>query len=204
MSIQSIAWVLEHSIAEGYDRLVLLAIANHCDARGFNAFPAIERIAIEARVSRSTVFKAIHGLAGIGELEVVARGGGRSKANHYRLPMKPSVSATLWDPETVRGEALNGPAQASKRSGSRTPTVINQKQPSRARAREARPTTDPSGSSASGSNPPLDWEEGPPSAPPATRREQAGRARAVREGMPPRPSNVVEINPLKKETGTNG
>lgn len=102
MSIQAIAWVLEHSDSEGYDRLVLLAIANHCDARGWNAWPSAEHIARESRVHRATVFSAIGRLKDLGELEVTLSGGGKGQTNHYRLPLmpdpKPSPVATVTAP----------------------------------------------------------------------------------------------------------
>lgn len=77
MSIQAIAWVLEHSSSTLADRLVLLAVANHADASGWNAWPAIDRLALEARVDRRTVFRAIESLETAGEL-VVERRPGRS------------------------------------------------------------------------------------------------------------------------------
>lgn len=199
MSIQAIAWVLENSVSEGYDRLVLLAIANHCDARGFNAYPAIDRIAIEARMHRRTVFRSIQSLCELGELEVVSRGGGRSRANQYRLPMKQSLSATLWDPETMVEGPLNGGAQSAKRSQAATPTVINQKQPSRARAREDRPTTDPEGSSGSGRVDPPEWHGEQTLPDPAKRDENLEKVRAIRKGLRVVPSKESKPNTHSEE-----
>lgn len=75
------AWVLEHSEAKLADRLVLIAIANHADARGANAWPAVPSIAREARVDRATVFRAIDALEELGELTV------------HRRTSKPSIYA---------------------------------------------------------------------------------------------------------------
>lgn len=83
MSIQAVAWVLEHSGAALADRLVLIAIANHCDGRGWNAYPAIDLIAQEARVGRSTAIKSVQALELIGELTVERRPG---RANIYGIP----------------------------------------------------------------------------------------------------------------------
>ena len=75
MSIQAVAWVLEHSEATLADRLVLIAIANHADARGWNAFPSVRLIGIEARCGRTTVFRALEALERSGELAVERRPG---------------------------------------------------------------------------------------------------------------------------------
>lgn len=75
MSIQAVAWVLENSEATLADRLVLIAIANHADARGWNAYPAVPLIAAEARVDRATVFRALEALETSGELAIKRRPG---------------------------------------------------------------------------------------------------------------------------------
>lgn len=71
------AWVLEHSEATLADRLVLIAIANHADGRGWNAYPSVPLISKEARCSRSTVYRALETLEHTGEI-VVQRRPGRS------------------------------------------------------------------------------------------------------------------------------
>lgn len=83
------AWVLACSRSEGADRLVLLAIANHADAEGTNAYPNAMLIAEEARVGRATVFRAVQRLVGRGEL-VRESGGGRGHPNRYSVALKPS------------------------------------------------------------------------------------------------------------------
>ncbi|MGH9002127.1 MAG: helix-turn-helix domain-containing protein, partial [Acidimicrobiia bacterium] len=149
MSVQAIAWVLEHSIAEGYDRLVLLAIANHCDARGFNAWPSVDHIAREARVHRSTVFRSLEELARLGELKVIERGRGRSRPNHYELPMKTSPAETLWGPEKVAAGEEKVAGSAIKGRIRATQAVSNRQEPSHARApaREAEPASNKPGDS---------------------------------------------------------
>lgn len=82
MSIQAVAWVLEHSQATLADRLVLIAIANHCDGRGWNAWPAVPRIALEARVDRATVYRSITALEEAGELAVERKPG---RSNRYGI-----------------------------------------------------------------------------------------------------------------------
>lgn len=146
MSIQALAWVLEHSEADGYDRLILLAIANHADAAGGVAWPSVARIATEARVDRATVYRAVQRLVELGELDV-NRGGGRGRTNVYTLKRLPA--ATVRTSETVAaGDKTVAAGDKNGRSRA-TQTVSNRQEPFRARAR-TRPgpaTTDPDGSS---------------------------------------------------------
>lgn len=60
MSVQAIAWVLEHADTSSVgDRLVLLSLANHADRRGRGAFPRVADIAREARLSERQVSRAL-------------------------------------------------------------------------------------------------------------------------------------------------
>lgn len=79
MSIQAMVWVLDHSESTLADRLVLLAIANHCDALGRNAWPSIDHIAAEARVHPATASRAVAALEALGELTVDRRVGRSSR-----------------------------------------------------------------------------------------------------------------------------
>lgn len=88
MSVQAMAWVFDHSESEGSDRLVLLAIANHCNAKEPAAWPSIATIAAEARVDRATVYRSLKRLVALGELNVVS-GGNRGVTNLYTLPLVP-------------------------------------------------------------------------------------------------------------------
>jgi hypothetical protein len=139
VSIQAIAWVLEHSESELADRLVLLAVANHADAQGRNAWPSAEQIAKEARVHRATVFRSLTRLVEMGELVATARRLG--KPSIYQLPMG-SQDATGQGSQRATGrgsqDATKGVAGCdSTRRTSATQTVLNRPEPSRVRAREA-------------------------------------------------------------------
>lgn len=96
MSIQAVAWVLEHSQAKLADRLVLIAIANHADARGVNAWPSLPKIAEEAGVHETTVWRSVKVLEELGELTVERRPG---KPNRYNLvalnPLQPAKGYPL-------------------------------------------------------------------------------------------------------------
>ena len=91
MSVRVQSLVREHSRATGNTRIVLLKIADNCDASGTNAWPSIEQLARYCRCSESTVKRAIRELKELGELEVVVNGGGGKRAgtryatNLYRL-----------------------------------------------------------------------------------------------------------------------
>ena len=101
MSIQAVAWVLEHSEATLADRLVLIAIANHADARGWNAWPSIGKIAEEAGVHEVTVWRSITALEKLGELDVQRRPG---RPSRYGLPaLNPLQSATGEGLQVARG-----------------------------------------------------------------------------------------------------
>lgn len=84
MSVQALAWVLEHSQASGNARLVLIAIANHADAHGRNAWPSVTQISREARVSRSTVFRSLTDLTKLEELSIQS-GSERGSSNFYEM-----------------------------------------------------------------------------------------------------------------------
>lgn len=137
MSIQALAWVLEHSEATLADRLVLLAIANHADARGWNAWPAVDSIAREARVHRVTVFRSIEALESAGELTVRRRPG---RSNMYGLAafggLQDATGGGLQD-ATGKGVADCNPGVASSasRGGKSLPKPsVTVNEPSRARA----------------------------------------------------------------------
>lgn len=101
MSIQAVAWVLEHSSAKLADRLVLIAIANHADARGWNAWPSIDKIAEEAGVHEVTVWRSVKALEELGEIVAERRPG---RPNRYRLPaLDPLQSATGEGLQDARG-----------------------------------------------------------------------------------------------------
>lgn len=105
MSIQAVAWVLEHSGASLADRLVLIAIANHADARGWNAYPAVPLIAHEALVSEATVYRALTALEESGELTVRRRPG---RSNTYAITALGGSQIERGDPSQIeRGPLAN-------------------------------------------------------------------------------------------------
>jgi len=110
MSIQALVWVIEHSQSRLADRCVLMSIANHCDREGKNAWPSINTISHEAKVSPRQVQISIVRLSKTGELSV-ARSRGPHGTNLYSLPMMTEGNPTLLAeiPESdKRGEKSAG------------------------------------------------------------------------------------------------
>lgn len=138
MSIQAIAWVLENSEATLADRLVLLAIANHADARGRNAWPAIPLIAREARVDERTVYRALQALEQRGEIVIVKRPG---RSSYYGLTalMTPDKLSPLT-PDNLSGEGSQI-VRGTPDKLSPKPSFNRQGTVSRGRAREATDTS---------------------------------------------------------------
>lgn len=154
MSVQAMSWVLDHSESELASRLVLLAIANHCDSVGRNAWPSQEKIADEAHVSVRTVKRCVVTLSEMGELTVGNRQGaavGRARTNYYELPLfiasldegTGTTEGQSVTPDEVPSDADEVPS-ATRRgdiSGDEVPTVAPQ-EPSLRTVRE--PSVEPS------------------------------------------------------------
>jgi Helix-turn-helix domain len=94
MSIQALVWVIEHSQSRLADRCVLISIANHCDRDGDNAWPSIQTISHEAKLSVRQVQGSIARLSKMGELRV-ARNRGPHGTNLFSLPRLKVVNTTL-------------------------------------------------------------------------------------------------------------
>lgn len=91
MSIQAVAWVLDHSDSRGLARLVLISLANHANTDA-ECWPAQRTIAREAGISLGAVSVQIKALVESGELEVVSDGGPRTSAR-YRLSLVHQMNA---------------------------------------------------------------------------------------------------------------
>lgn len=84
MSWQAVTWVLEQSQATLGSRLVLLSIASHANREGRNAWPAVDTIALETRLSRREVQYCLRELEELGELKTLPKKG---RPNAYELPL---------------------------------------------------------------------------------------------------------------------
>jgi len=85
MSVQAMSWVLDHSESTLGARLVLLSIANHARADGSGAWPSINQIGIEARLSEREVRYCLRTLEESGEL-VTELNKGPCGTNLYTIP----------------------------------------------------------------------------------------------------------------------
>jgi hypothetical protein len=77
------AEVWEHSRAAGTALLVQLALADHADEASRSCWPSLAHLARKTRVSPATVRRALRQLVGLGEVEVIRRGGGHSSARYH-------------------------------------------------------------------------------------------------------------------------
>lgn len=84
LSIQAIAWVLDHSESSRSARHVLISIANHANKFGYGAYPSLATIASESKITRETVPSCVRELERIGEV-TVRRGAGPHGCNLYSL-----------------------------------------------------------------------------------------------------------------------
>lgn len=81
VSFKTMVWVLNHSDAKGSDRLVLLSLASHENGRA--ARPSTARIAREAAIDPSTVFKVLRRLEDSKAIDIDRGGRGRGRTSLY-------------------------------------------------------------------------------------------------------------------------
>jgi hypothetical protein len=143
------SWVIEHSQSRLGDRLVLLAIANHCDRFGEHAWPSYDSIAVEAHLSVRQAKRSIKHLQVVGEL-VVTVNAGPYGTNLYSIPGMPKEQTgdklappggDRMSPEGgVTNRAMGGDKSGKKLTRFVTRTILNHKEPSsRARADRQQP-----------------------------------------------------------------
>ena len=85
MSVQAMSWVIEKSVQKGSNLLVLLMIANHAHTDGRGAYPSIETLARESRLTGRGVQYILAKLESSDEL-VVERDAGPRGTHLYSLP----------------------------------------------------------------------------------------------------------------------
>lgn len=83
MSVHAIAYVLEHSEATLGARLVMIVLADHAQKDGTRAFPSVETIARDARLSERAARAALRRLEESGE--IVRTGTSKYGTNVYRI-----------------------------------------------------------------------------------------------------------------------
>lgn len=68
MSIEAVNWVLIHSPTAGNAKMVLVGIANHAHPDGSESYPAVDTLALYARVDRRTVQRKLRELEAAGHI----------------------------------------------------------------------------------------------------------------------------------------
>lgn len=92
MSLRCLTWVFHESPAEGFERLVLLALADEADDDGTNAYPSTRRIARKAKVGLGSVPAIVRRLEDAGHVTVERpTKRGRGHVNRYTLLFGPNV-----------------------------------------------------------------------------------------------------------------
>lgn len=84
ISVEAVRWVFTQSKSERSARLVLIAIAAHCNDDG-NCWPGLDAICSHSKLSKNSVLKAIEELVDLGEVTVERGGRGPRDTNHYHL-----------------------------------------------------------------------------------------------------------------------
>lgn len=125
MSIQAVAWVLDHSESRGFARLVLIALANHAND-SHECWPAQRTLAREAGMSPGSVPEQIRKLVDLGELEIVEAGGARRSAR-YRLTFAQEMSETVESRSGAERSAQSGLSRTVIEPSKRDllPTVVD-------------------------------------------------------------------------------
>jgi len=99
LSVQAISWVLEKSESRLGSRHVLISIANHAKSDGTGAWPSVQTISHEARLSEREVRYALRDLEKSGELLTLSGEGPRG-CNLYSLPL---MGQSLQGQKTTQG-----------------------------------------------------------------------------------------------------
>jgi hypothetical protein len=113
--------VLHRSRADGADRLLLIAIASFTNHRTGKCFPSIDALAALLRSDARNVRRGIARLKDLGDL-VVLTGGGRGRANEYRVLPKGDAGASV---SSEKGGA--GARVSTNRKGALAPGFLRQK-----------------------------------------------------------------------------
>jgi hypothetical protein len=108
VSIKCVRAVLERSRARGTARLVLLVLAEHVGKNGEPAWPAVETIAAEAKLSERQVQYRLRELQALGEIVDVtpAKGERRHKSRDWDVRVKGAADCT---PDTAEAEECAAP-----------------------------------------------------------------------------------------------
>lgn len=106
-------WVLHNSPTSGTDKVLLLGIANHADAEGRNAWPAVRTLAKYANLEPRGVQKALRRLEAEGHIRIEPQAGGTADMRSDRRPNRYSVLMSGASHRTSR--QVNGVSPSTER-----------------------------------------------------------------------------------------
>ena len=111
MSIKTMSRVWDHSAQKGSSLLLLLAIADHADDRGENAWPSVDTLARKTRMTPRQVQKLIRKLEASGELVVKRSRGGRKRCHLFTVstPTNGELSRRNGELSDGNGELASSP-----------------------------------------------------------------------------------------------
>ncbi|MGI8426069.1 MAG: hypothetical protein ACR2M4_05625 [Actinomycetota bacterium] len=115
MTIQSVGWVLDNSLAELGARLALISIANHADRLGGNSYVSFKTIGLEARISRRAAIYAVQRLEIDGHIRIKTAAGPHGENIYEIVGLAPEPSEETSPPPS---EETSPP----KRRGSEAPS----------------------------------------------------------------------------------
>ena len=104
MSVHVLSWVLRESEAKLGDRLVLLVLADHAKEDGTSAWPSVDTISVQSRLTRRQVQRCLRNLEEAGRIKQT----GKSRAGT-------SIYTVLGYPH--RGDNMTPPGGTSTTSG---------------------------------------------------------------------------------------
>lgn len=116
----SVVWDLP---IEPTQKLLLLAIADHADDAGFNAYPSIARLAERCTISERTVQRALRALEKDGWIAVQRRAT-RYQPTCYRVSLDGPSKAPKEVPEVLSEDAARGDNLAPLEPSGVTPEVV--------------------------------------------------------------------------------
>lgn len=102
MSVQAMSYVIDHSGQKGSALLMLLMIANHARSDGTGAWPAVQTLAQECRMSKRQSVRLISQLEESGEL-LIDRNEGPFGTHRYTIAGMQKGDDILAPPETEGG-----------------------------------------------------------------------------------------------------
>jgi len=122
MSVKVMSDVWQSSQSKGTARLVLLAIADHCNPSGI-AWPSLTQLASYVNVDRRNVIHAVNTLVEIGELKRI-KTGKTGRATTYKVVLGSDASVTSDASDTSDGSVTQVVTVASPQPSMNRHTIL--------------------------------------------------------------------------------